>query len=237
MGRKHSKKLQAMNINTVFDLAIADPAMIQNQFSVVMKRTVLELQGTACIELEDTPPVKKQIISSKSFGQRITDIESLSEAMSDYLQTAVKKLRVDKSLCGCLIAFAQSNPFDKNKPFYNKSITIAFPEPTDSAIEMNRAVMKIMKTIYKDGIEFKKCGMILTAIEPKATYIHDLLSDSVQIEKNEKLQETLEKAKEKFGDKKLAIGPCKMKNRAWSMSRKKLTQNYFSWDGMLSINE
>lgn len=237
VGRKNYKKLESLNINTVLDLACANISLIQNQFSVVMKRTVLELQGTACIELEDTPPEKKQIINSKSFGQRVTDVNSLSEAMSDYLQSAVKKLRNEKSLCGCVIAFAQSNRFDSSRPFFNKSVTIAFPEPTDSAIEMNRAVMKIMKTLYKEGIEFKKCGVILTGIEPKASYIHDLLSDSAQIEKNEKLQDALERAKNRFGDKKLAIGPCKMKDRAWSMSRNKLTQNYFSWDGMLTINE
>ncbi len=237
VGRKHCKKLQSMNINTVLDLACSSPALMQNQFSVVMKRTVLELQGTACIELEETPPTKKQIMSSKSFGQRVTDIDSLSEAMSDYLQTAVKKLRGEKSLCGCVIAFAQSNPFDTKKPFYNKSVTIPFSEPTDSAAEMNKAVMKIMKSIYKEGIEFKKCGVILTAIEPKSSYINDLLADHKSIEKNEKLQETLEKAKKRFGDKKLAIGPCKMKDRNWSMSKERLTQNYFSWDGMLVIND
>ena len=195
----------------------------------------MELQGVSCIELEQAAPTKKQIISSRSFGARVTDIASLSEAMSDYLQNAVKRLREDNSLCGCVIAFAQSNPFDKNKPFYNKSISIGFAEPTDCAAVMNRAVMKRMNELFQEGIEFKKCGVILTAIEPKSTYIYDLLSDSTQIEKNERLQEALEKVKVRFGDKKLAIGPCKMHGRAWAMSRQNLTQNYFSWEGMLRI--
>ena len=237
VGRKHCKKLQNLGIHSVLDLALADPRYIESQFSVVMKRTVLELTGTPCIELEQAPPAKKQIISSKSFGQRITDFESLSEAMSDYLQSATKRLRDDKNLCGCVIAFAQSNPFDKNKPFYNKSVTVSLPEPTDCAAVLNKAVLKHMHELFKDGIEFKKCGVILTCIEPKATYIHDLLADTEMIERNECLQGTLEKVKEKFGDKKLAIGPCKLIGRKWTMSREKLTQNYFSWEGMLTITE
>lgn len=237
VGRKHSKKLNTLGINTVLDLVQADPHQLGKIFSVVMQRTVMELQGTSCINLEQAPPTKKQIISSRSFGSRVTDIESLSEAMSDYLQNAVKRLREDNSLCGCVIAFAQSNPFDKSRPFYNKSVSIGFPEPTDSAAVMNRAVMKCMNELFLEGIEFKKCGVILTAIEPKSTHIYDLLSDSTQIEKNEKLQEALEKVKIKFGDKKLAIGPCKMHGRAWAMSRQNLTQNYFSWDGLLTIND
>ncbi|MNT44370.1 hypothetical protein D3C72_1808940 [compost metagenome] len=96
--------------------------------------------------------------------------------------------------------------------------------------------MHHMKKLFQEGIEFKKCGVILTAIEPKSTYIYDLLSDSTQIEKNEKLQEALEKVKVRFGDKKIAIGPCKMHGRAWAMSRQSLTQNYFSWDGLLTVN-
>ena len=149
----------------------------------------------------------------------------------------MKRLREEKSLCGCVIAFAQSNPFDANRPFYNKSVSIGFPEPTDSAAVMNKAVMRHMKELFLPGIEFKKCGVILTAIEPKSTYIYDLLSDHTQIEKNERLQEALEKVKIKFGDKKIAIGPCKMHGRAWAMSRQNLTQNYFSWGGLLTIND
>lgn len=235
VGRQHSKKLKGLGVNTVLDLATSNPHQIGKLFSVVMQRSVMELQGVSCIELEQAAPTKKQIISSRSFGARVTDIESLSEAMSDYLQNAVKRLREDESLCGCVIAFAQSNPFDKNKPFYNKSISIGFAEPTDCAAVMNRAVMKRMNELFQEGIEFKKCGVILTALEPKSTYIYDLLSDSTQIEKNERLQEALEKVKVRFGDKKLAIGPCKMHGRAWAMSRQNLTQNYFSWEGMLRI--
>lgn len=236
VGRQHSKKLKGLGINTVLDLARSNPHQMGKLFSVVVQRTVMELQGISCIELEQAAPTKKQIISSRSFGARVTDIESLSEAMSDYLQNAVKRLREDESLCGCVIAFAQSNPFDKNRPFYNKSINIGFAEPTDCAAVMNRAVMKRMNELFQEGIEFKKCGVILTAIEPKSTYIYDLLSDSTQIEKNEKLQSALEQVKVRFGDKKIAIGPCKMHGRAWAMARQNLTQNYFSWEGILRIN-
>lgn len=235
VGRQHSKKLKSLGVNTVSDLARSNSHQMGKLFSVVVQRTVMELQGISCIEVESSPATKKQIISSRSFGARVTDIQSLSEAMSDYLQNAVKRLREDKSLCGCVIAFAQSNPFDKHRPFYNKSITIGFAEPTDCAAIINRAVMKRINELFQEGIEFKKCGVILTAIEPKSTYIYDLLSDSMQIEKNERLQEALEKVKTKFGDKKLAIGPCKMHGRAWAMSRQNLTQNYFSWEGMLTI--
>jgi len=97
-------------------------------------------------------------------------------------------------------------------------------------------VMKQMDELFQEGIEFKKCGVILTCIENKAAYIPDLLSDVESIERNEKLQLAMEGVKERFGDKKLAIGPCKLPNRGWSMSRGSLTRDYFSWEGMLTVN-
>ncbi|WP_151959342.1 Y-family DNA polymerase [Acinetobacter bereziniae] len=236
VGRKHSKKLHSLNIKSVFDLAIADPAFIQSQFSVVMKRTVLELQGTACIELEEIAPDKKQIVSSRSFGQRVTDKDALSEAMSSYIQNAVKKLRRQNGLTGCVIAFAHSNPFDTKRPFYKASVSVSFPEPTDSAAQIIKSVLRQIDKVFKEGVEFKKCGVILTCIESKSRYVPDLLADYDVIQRNENLQSVLEQVDEKFG-KKLAIGPCLLKDRTWSMSREKLTQNYFSWDGLLTIND
>lgn len=236
VGRKHSKKLHSLNIKSVFDLAIADPAFIQSQFSVVMKRTVLELQGTACIELEDVAPDKKQIVSSRSFGQRVTDKDALSEAMSSYIQNAVKKLRRQNGLTGCVIAFAHSNPFDTKRPFYKASVSVSFPEPTDSAAMIIKSVLRQLNKVYKEGVEFKKCGVILTCIESKSRYVPDLLADYDAIQRNESLQSVLEQVDERFG-KKLAIGPCLLKDRTWSMSREKLTQNYFSWDGLLTVSD
>jgi DNA polymerase V len=110
--------------------------MIRDQFSVVMHRTLLELHGIACIELEHTPPAKKQIIASRSFGQRIYHIDDL-KAVS-YVMDAVSRLRDDNLLCGCLIGFVQSNPFDSSKPFYNKSLSLALPEPTDNLLVLSK---------------------------------------------------------------------------------------------------
>ncbi|WP_168542102.1 Y-family DNA polymerase [Acinetobacter sp. A2] len=237
VGRKLAKKLHALKIHSVFDLAISDPEHMERKFSILMKKTILELTGTPCIELEQTTASKQQIISSRSFGQRVTDIHALSEALSDYLQSAVQRLRAEKNLCSCMIIFAQSSRFDQRQAFYNQSVTIAFNEPTDSALIMNKAIMKHISTLFQEGIAFKKCGVILTGIEPKQGYIHDLLADTEQIKKQEHLQQVLDNVKNKFGTQKLAIGACKLQDRTWAMNRSKLSPNYFSWEGLLALGD
>ncbi|MEX8063365.1 Y-family DNA polymerase [Acinetobacter baumannii] len=237
VGRKHSKKLQSMGINTVLDLACAEPREMQKRFSIVMARTIYELQGISCIEIEHTPPSKKQIVASRSFGGRVTELTDLKEAISMYAQDACKRLRDEGLLCGCMIAFVQSNPFDANVPFYNKSITGSFSEPTDCAIDFVKAATRMLNDIYKEGIKYKKCGVVLTCLEPKSGHTYDLLTDFKQIEKKECLMQAMDGIHSKFGKKKIGVGPCFIPNRNWSMSRDKLSRNPFKWDELPLITK
>ncbi|MEJ7882746.1 DUF4113 domain-containing protein [Acinetobacter baumannii] len=237
VGRKHSKKLQSMGINTVLDLACAEPREMQKRFSIVMARTIYELQGISCIEIEHTPPSKKQIVASRSFGGRVTELTDLKEAISMYAQDACKRLRDEGLLCGCMIAFVQSNPFDPNVPFYNKSITGSFSEPTDCALDFVRAATRMLNDIYKEGIKYKKCGVVLTCLEPKSGHTYDLLTDFKQIEKKEYLMQAMDGIHSKFGKKKVGVGPCFIPNRNWSMSRDKLSRNPFKWDELPLITK
>ncbi|MDC5145128.1 Y-family DNA polymerase [Acinetobacter baumannii] len=237
VGRKHAKKLQSMGINTVLDLACAEPREMQKRFSIVMARTIYELQGISCIEIEHTPPSKKQIVASRSFGTRVTELTDLKEAISMYAQDACKRLRDEGLLCGCMIAFVQSNPFDPNVPFYNKSITGSFTEPTDCAIDFVKAATRMLNDIYKEGIKYKKCGVVLTGLEPKSGHTYDLLTDFEQIEKKECLMQAMDGIHGKFGKKKIGVGPCFIPNRNWSMSRDKLSRNPFRWDELLLITK
>ncbi|MDV7435014.1 DUF4113 domain-containing protein [Acinetobacter baumannii] len=236
VGRKHSKKLQSMGINTVLDLACAEPREMQKKFSIVMARTIYELQGISCIEIEHTPPSKKQIVASRSFGGRVTELTDLKEAISMYAQDACKRLRDEGLLCGCMIAFVQSNPFDPNVPFYNKSITGSFSEPTDCAVDFVKAATRMLNEIYKEGIKYKKCGVVLTGLEPKSGHTYDLLTDFEIIEKKEQLMRAMDGIHSKFGKKKIGVGPCFVPNRNWSMSRDKLSRNPFKFDELIVIN-
>ncbi|AQV16896.1 Y-family DNA polymerase [Acinetobacter pittii] len=235
VGRKHAKKLHSMGVKSVLDLACTEAREMQRQFSIVMARTINELQGISCIEIEDTPPSKKQIIKSCSFGAKVTELDDLREAIAMHAQEACKRLRDEESLCGCLLVFVQSSPFDESAPFYNKSITGAFSEPTDCTTDFVRAAVRMVSDIFKEGIKYKKCGVVLTGLEPKSGHTYDLLTDFEMIEKKEQLMRAMDGIHSKFGKKKIGVGPCFIPNRNWSMSRDKLSRNPFKWDQLLTI--
>ncbi len=107
VGRKLVKKLNAMGIYSVLDLVMQDAHRMASLFSVVIQRTVLELQGVSCMQLDDAPPTKQQIIASRSFGEKVTELDDLKEAMGKYVQDAVIRLRADASvmwMCHCFCA-------------------------------------------------------------------------------------------------------------------------------------
>lgn len=235
IGRKHSKKLNSMGIHSIMDFVLTSSQMIRDQFSIVMQRTLLELQGVACIELEHSPPAKKQIISSRSFGQRVHQVDDLKEAITKYVMDAVRRLRDDKLLCGCLIGFVQSNPFDTAKPFYNKSLSFALPEPTDNLLILSKIATAMIDELYAQDIAFKKCGVILTCLEPKQSHVYDLFTDMRRIELSDCLMDSLDEIHRKYGKSLVALGASQMPNRNWNMSRDRLTQNYFKWDQLLAV--
>ena len=235
VGSKHTKKLNSLNIYSVLDFAMAFPFMIRDQFSIVMHRTLLELHGVSCIELEHTQAPRKQIVASRSFGQRIYHIDDLKEAMSLYVQDAVARLRGEKMLCGYMIGFVQSNPFETHKPYYSKSAALTLPEPTDNVLMLCKIATKMIDDLYQKDVGFKKCGVILTCLEPKVNHTYDLFIDMKQITAGNNLMDSLEEIHHKFGKTKLALGASRLPNRSWNMSRNQLSQNYFRWDQLLCV--
>lgn len=235
VGSKHTKKLNSLNIYSVLDFAMAFPFMIRDQFSIVMHRTLLELHGVSCIELEHTQAPRKQIAASRSFGQRIYHIDDLKEAMSLYVQDAVARLRGEKMLCGYMIGFVQSNPFETHKPYYSKSAALTLPEPTDNVLMLCKIATKMIDDLYQKDVGFKKCGVILTCLEPKVNHTYDLFIDMKQITAGNNLMDSLEEIHHKFGKTKLALGASRLPNRSWNMSRNQLSQNYFRWDQLLCV--
>lgn len=235
IGTQQLKKLNEIGIRTVLDLMCSNPHQLGKLFNVCMQRTLMELQGISCIALEDQPSPRKQIVASRSFGERITALEDLTEAMTKYVQDAVYRMRKEKLCCGVITAFVQSNPFDQQKSYYSKAQSFKFGQPTDSLLDLVKAAQHLLKQIYKQGIEYKKCGVFFSELIAKDKLVYDLFTDHHQLTKNDSLLETFEDIQQRFGKSKIAVGPCYFPNRKWSMNRRNITQNYFSVDGVLKV--
>jgi hypothetical protein len=92
VGRKLRIQLEEMGIHTALDLLKADPRLLKKKFSVVLEKTARELSGVSCLESLEADPSKNEICSSRSFGERLTDVGLIKAAVAAYLQRAATKL-------------------------------------------------------------------------------------------------------------------------------------------------
>ena len=160
VGRRIAAQLHEGGIHTVLDLARMEPATIRRRWSVVLERTVRELQGMQCIDLDNAPAPKKEIACTRSFGQAITELPPLVEAVSEFASRAAEKLRKQGSLASQLLVFAHTSPF-RPGPRFNKSVVVPLRRPTADTGKLVWAASMGMRRMYEPGYKMAKAGVML----------------------------------------------------------------------------
>ncbi len=176
IGRRLSAQLIEMGIATVAQLKMASVNRIQKHFSVVVARTVAELNGEMCLELDDVAPPKQQIMSSRSFGQSVYHLEHLIEAVVSYTARASEKLRRQQHVAGAIQVYIRTSPFKTDAPFYSNGIVVRLTQPTDSVFTLAKAATRGLKQIYKPGLPYHKAGIMLLDLQPAQSVPLDLFS-------------------------------------------------------------
>lgn len=154
-----------MGIKTVLQLADADIRFIRKHFSVVLERTVRELRGEPCLELEEFPAVKQEIICSRSFGSRIAEYEEMRRAICSYAARAAEKLRSEHQHCRFISAFVKTSPFTINEPYYGNSASVTLLTPTQTAEISSALLPDVWMSSGKTDIGIRKrasCWEIFT---------------------------------------------------------------------------
>lgn len=159
-GRQLTKKLAAMGITTALQLADSNQALIRRSFGVVLERTVRELNGVPCISI-GALPAKQQIIVSRSFGQRITQLHDIRQAVCQYAERAAEKLRREKQYCRHISVFARTSPFSPHDPYYANSNSVRLMLATQDTRDIVAAAVKALDAIWRDGFRYQKAGIML----------------------------------------------------------------------------
>lgn len=175
VGNRLAARLRAQGVDTVLKLADCDPAQIQRHYSVVLARTVRELNGESCLSLEQVAPAKKQIVCSRSFGQRVTTLSTLRGAVARHVWRAGEKLRQGQQLAGQISVFARTSPFSPGKPFYSQSLSACLPVPTDDSGVLMDYAQRLLGQLWRDGYDYAKTGIMLCELMPRQGHQPSLL--------------------------------------------------------------
>lgn len=231
VGRKIEARLADIGITTVLQLREADPDLIRSKFSVVLERTVRELRGVSCLDLEEVVPDKQQIMCSRSFGKYVYDRDQLEEVVASYVARAAEKLRKQASLAGALMVFIRTNPFSPKEPQYHRSMTIPLPEATADTRVMVSWALKVLRRIYRPGFAYQKAGVMLSELRPKTMAQASLFVDP-ETDRGQRLMATLDVINQRWGRGTLRSAAEGME-KPWQMRRQRLSPSYTTdWDGL-----
>ena len=227
IGRRISAQLIAGGVTTVLDLARADPATIRRKFNVVVERTIRELQGTQCVDLENLPQPKQEIACTRSFGQPITELHELAEAVTEFASRAAQKLRKQHSLAGQVLCFIRTSPF-RSDPQYSRSITVPLRRPSADTAQIVAAALAGLRAIYRPDYKLAKAGVMLLELQSDSIQQQELALEEDDAVERGRLMETLDGLNLRYGRGTVSIGSAGLAGdqRAWSMKQERRTPAY-----------
>lgn len=233
VGRKITARLESMGIGTVRQLHDADAETLRSQFSVVLERTVRELRGVSCLNLEEVIPDKQQIMSSRSFGTLVYDRAELEEAVASYIARATEKLRAQDALAGALQVYIRTNIFKPEMQQYQRAMTIPLPEASADTRLLTLWGLRLLRRIYRPGYGYHKAGITLMEIVPRANQQFSLFVPSSQEpRRNDKLMATLDAINGRYGRGSLRLA-AEGVTKSWQMRRGNLSPRYTTdWEGV-----
>lgn len=198
VGRKISRRLEVQGVRTVADLQACDPEAIRQQFSVTLARTVAELNGVPCLELEEVTPPKQQIMVSRSFGRPVLTLDELQQPVVTHAARASEKLREEGAVTQAVMVFARTDPFRNQLPQYSASRMVPLVTPSQDSRVIIEAAVAGLRHLYRPGYYYKKAGVMLCDLSPVGVDQADLFARGDD-ERSQRLMATMDVLNKRMG--------------------------------------
>lgn len=240
VGRRMEEQLREASITTAGDLARLDPVIARTRWSVVLERTVRELQAEPCIALEDAPVAKQQIACTRSFGSPVQDLELLIQAVSEFASRAAEKLRRQGSHACQVLVFIRTSPFRKKDAQYSRSMVVPLRRPCADTAAIASAAIAGLRAIYRPGFNLAKAGVMLLELRDAADQQLELsLDDDEPARDRAGLMQALDVINDRWGRGTMRIGSAKQAKApagtaaSWQMRQERRTPAYTTeWEAM-----
>lgn len=225
-----------MGINNAEQLKDINSSIIRNKFGIVVEKTVQELRGLPCLDLETIQKNKKNIVTARSFGKSLTELYDIEEALSNYTATACAKMRNQNSKLQGICVFIVTNWHLKDQEFYKNSASYYFDLATDNTIQIIKAAKICLSKIYKRNYKYKKVGIILLDLIDNTFEQYSLLSSIHDEQRNSVLMKTIDSINNKCGKNTVFIASQGVE-RQWRMRAENKSPNFIGdWQQLITAH-
>ena len=218
VGRQLTKFYIKNGISTAYDLKNMHNGWIKKNTNVFGSRTAMELRGFPCVSLEPYEEKRKNCSVSRSFGEKVTKLEELSEAVTKHCLNAAEKIRLDKQTVKKITVYIRTSPFQTGNNYYANSKDIDLPIRTNDSIVLIKQALAALENIYKKGYLYQKTGIVLSGLKDSDIYDKNLFSRINNDEKRIKLMQAIDNTNIKYGRNALSVAQARLKKK-WNIKR------------------
>ena len=239
IGRRLLPQLQALQLHTAADLALADFRVLRDRFSIVLSKTAQELAGVSCLKWEDFPSPKQQIMCSRSFGQTVRTQEDLAQALASFTALAATKLRQQGSTTRAVLVFIRTS-FFRNDPPYSASTIYPLLHATDHTSTLTQAAWAALGRIYRPGFNYVKAGVCLLELETPSKSQQAWLFDEPSMadqQRSTAIMQVMDQINQRFGRHTLGLATeLTASDAPWLMKQQRKTPSYTTnWADIVEV--
>ena len=216
VGKQLTKFFIKNGIHNAKQLKNISNTWIKKNSNVLSSRTAMELRGISCIDLETTSPKRKSCVVSRSFGQKVENFQELKEAIVNYTLNASEKIRSESLATKSITVFIRTSAFQNKFGYYSNSKTTDFPIATNNSIEIVKAAISSLETIFKNGYKYQKAGIQLSGLSDSGDGKN--LFSSEKDEKINNLMKSIDNTNYRYGRSTLSIASAGVRKR-WNTRR------------------
>ena len=227
IGRRTLEVLNYYGVHTPLQFADKKESWVRAHFHQPGVQTWMELNGIPCIDTSEV--IRNQnICTSRSFGDMVSDLPSLKASVASFASSCANKLRGQQSLCQSVTVFVSSNSFRTDLPQYGNAATVLLATPTADTLEIYKAAMQCLESVYLPGIMYKKSGVLLGKISPAYPAQMELFNSPVRRMRRENLMHALDDINQRYGAKTLHLAVEDCGHQPWHVKCEHRSPNYLT---------
>jgi len=236
IGRSTYGKLLSLGVRTPLEFADKSVEWVRRHFSKPGFQTWLELNGHPCISTEEVLQ-RQTICTSHCFKDMITSLDALKASVATFAGSCANKLRGQGSVASCVTVFVGSNPYREDLTQYWNGGSVKLPVPSADTIEIVGAAMRILESIYRPAIKYKRSGVVLSEIASDKAVQQDLFDPVRGRRERQMLSETMDRMNHKFGLKTVRLAVEDGEADHWRSKSEHRSHNYLTdINDILTVN-
>lgn len=225
IGKGKLAKLERRGVKTAYDFIHLPHSWVRKNMTINGERTYQELLGESCFSMEQTPPPRKQICTSRSFGEMTSHFEVLTEAVANYASSCARKLRLQKSVAVSLMVFIHTNHFRTDQPQYSRNIIVKLPVPSSDTREIIHYAQIGLRKIFLPNFLYKKAGVIIIEVANQ-NCVQLNLFNAKDTGKSDKLMQIIDQINKTYRHSVRLAAQGTDTSAQWHMKQNSLSQCY-----------